>query len=57
MTYTTEKVEKLALKLYKKERGYSHQQAIEAFVRDYKASGLEKTLDFAKMVLEKGTVA
>ena len=56
MTYTTEKVEKLALKLYKKELRCTHQQAIEAFVRDYNLSGIKETLEFANKVLTAGTV-
>src|SRR5574344_1242618 len=35
MTYTTERAEKEALKLYKKELKCSHQQAIEAYCRDW----------------------
>ena len=35
MTYTTERAEKEALKLYKKELRCSHQEAIEAYCRDW----------------------
>ena len=56
MSYTTEKVEKEALKLYKKELKCDHQHAIEAFVRDYKRSGIKKTLDFATKVNQEGRV-
>jgi len=56
MSYTTEKAEKEALKLYKKELKCGHQQAIEAFVRDYKRSGIKKTLDFATKVNQEGKV-
>ena len=56
MSYTTEKAEKEALKLYKRELKCGHQQAIEAFVRDYKRSGIKKTLDFATKVNQEGKV-
>ena len=36
MTYTTERAEKEALKLYKRELQCSHQEAIEAYCRDWK---------------------
>lgn len=54
MTYTTERAEKEALKLYKKELGCSHQEAIEAYCRDWDASGISKSLPFAKKVNEAG---
>ena len=54
MSYTTEKVEKEALKLYKKVLNCDHQHAIDAFVSDYKASGKSKTLDFAMEVMKVG---
>jgi hypothetical protein len=38
MTYTTERAEKEALKLYKKELNCNHQQAIEAYCKDWDAS-------------------
>lgn len=56
MTYTTERAEKEALKLYKKELGCSHQEAIEAYCRDWDASGIRKSLPFAKKVNEAGKV-
>lgn len=56
MTYTTERAEKEALKLYKKELGCSHQEAIEAYCRDWDASGISKSLPFAKKVNEAGKV-
>ena len=56
MTYTTERAEKEALKLYKKELGCSHQEAIEAYCRDWDASGISKSLPFAKKVYEAGKV-
>ncbi|MCQ2071622.1 MAG: conjugal transfer protein TraG [Bacteroidaceae bacterium] len=56
MTYTTERAEKEALKLYKAELGCSHQQAIEAYCRDWNASGLQKSLEFAQKVNATGHV-
>ena len=56
MSYTTEKAEKEALKLYKRELKCDHQHAIEAFVRDYHRSGIKKTLDFAMKVNKEGRV-
>ena len=50
MTYTTERAEKEALKLYKKELRCSHQEAIEAYCRDWDASGIGKALPFAQKV-------
>ena len=40
MTYTTERAEKEALKLYKKELRCNHQEAIEAYCSDWDASGI-----------------
>ena len=54
MTYTTERSEKEALKLYKKELQCSHQKAIEAYCRDWNASGIDKSLPFARKVNEAG---
>ncbi len=54
MNYTTEKVEKEALKLYRKQLHGTQRQAIEAFVRDWKGSGIRASIDFAKKVMEKG---
>ena len=51
MTYTTEKAEKEALKLYKKLLNCDHASAIKAFVRDWNNSGIKKSFDFAKKVL------
>ena len=56
MTYTTERAEKEALKLYKQELGCSHQEAIEAYCRDWEASGIGKSLPFAQKVNETGHV-
>ena len=56
MTYTTERAEKEALKLYKRELQCSHQKAIEAYCRDWDASGIGKALPFAQKVNEAGCV-
>jgi hypothetical protein len=56
MTYTTERAEKEALKLYKRELKCNHQQAIEAYCRDWDASGIGKSLPFAQKVNEAGHV-
>ena len=54
--YMTERAEKEALKLYKKELRCSHQEAIEAYCRDWDASGIGKSLPFAQKVNETGRV-
>ena len=56
MTYTTERAEKEALKLYKKELKCSHQQAIEAYCRDWDRSEISKSLPFAQKVNQAGHV-
>lgn len=56
MTYTTERAEKDALKLYKAELRCNHQQAIEAYCRDWDRSGISKSLPFAQKVNEAGHV-
>ena len=56
MTYTTERAEKEALKLYKNQLGCSHQQAIEAYCKDWNISGIDKSLPFAQKVNQAGKV-
>jgi len=56
MTYTTERAEKDALKLYKAELRCNHQQVIEAYCRDWDRSGISKSLPFAQKVNEAGHV-
>ena len=56
MTYTTERAEKEALKLYKRELKCNHQQAIEAYCRDWDRSGISKSLPFAQKVNQVGHV-
>ena len=50
MTYTTERAEKEALKLYKRELQCSHQEAIEAYCRDWNTSGIGKALPRRKLM-------
>lgn len=56
MTYTTERAEKEALKLYKEVLRCSHQKAIEAYCRDWNLSGIDKSLAFALKVNSVGHV-
>ena len=56
MTYTTERAEKDALKLYKAELGCSHQEAIERYCRDWDNSGIGAPLEFARRVQKTGHV-
>ena len=56
MTYTTERAEKEALKLYKRQLRCSHQQAIEAYCRDWAKSDISKSLAFAQRVNKEGKV-
>lgn len=56
MTYTTERAEKDALKLYKSELGCTHQQAIERYCRDWDRSGIGSPLEFARKVQSVGHV-
>lgn len=56
MTYTTERAEKEALKLYKAELQCSHQEAIECYCADWEASGISKSLPFAQKVNSAGKV-
>lgn len=56
MTYTTERAEKDALKLYKHELGGTIQEALEAYCRDWNRSGIEKALEFAQLVHKSGKI-
>lgn len=56
MTYTTERAEKDALKLYKAELGCSHQEAIERYCKDWDNSGITAPLEFARRVHKSGHV-
>lgn len=56
MTYTTERVEKDALKLYKKELGCSHQEAIERYCRDWNRTDISNPMEFARRVHKTGHV-
>ncbi|MCQ2147209.1 MAG: TraG family conjugative transposon ATPase [Bacteroidales bacterium] len=56
MTYTTERIEKDALKLYKKELGCGIQEALLQYCQDWDRSGISGTLQFAQKVNETGKV-
>lgn len=56
MTYTTERAEKEALKLYKTELQCSHKEVIERYCADWEASGIGKSLPFAQKVNAAGKV-
>ena len=56
MSYTTEKAEKEALKLSRRELKCSHREAIEAFIRDWDRSGIKQSLAFAQKVNKEGRV-
>ena len=56
MTYTTERAEKEALKLYKAELKCSHKDAIKAYCQDWKCSGIAAPIAFAREVNKKGHV-
>ena len=56
MTYTTERAEKEALKLYKAELRCSHKDAIKAYCRDWDCSGIAAPIAFAREVNKKGHV-
>ena len=56
MTYTTERSEKEALKIYKSELRCDHRTAIEAYCRDWERSGITAPLAFAQKVNASGHV-
>ena len=56
MTYTTERSEKEALKIYKSELRCDHRTAIEAYCRDWDRSGISAPLAFAQKVNAAGHV-
>ena len=56
MTYTTERSEKEALKIYRTELGCDHRTAVEAYCRDWERSGLGAPLAFAQRVNASGHV-
>ena len=56
MTYTTERSEKEALKIYKSELRCDHRTAIEAYCRDWDRSGIGAPLAFAQKVNAAGHV-
>lgn len=56
MTFTTERAEKDALKLYKAELRCNHKDAIKAYCEDWNNSGIESPLQFAQEVNKTGHV-
>ncbi len=56
MTYTTERSEKEALKIYKSELKCDHRTAVEAYCRDWDRSGITAPLAFAQRVNAAGHV-
>ena len=56
MTYTTERSEKEALKIYKSELRCDHRTAIKAYCRDWERSGVGAPLAFAQKVNAAGHV-
>ena len=56
MTYTTERAEKEALKLYKAELQCSHQEAIKRYCSDWEKSGIGKSLAFTQTANKAGKV-
>ena len=56
MTYTTERSEKEALKIYRTELDCDHRTAVEAYCRDWERSGLGAPLAFAQRVNAAGHV-
>ena len=56
ISYTTEKAEKEALKIYVKAYRGDYQKAISAFIRDWERSGIIKSLEFARKVLNEGVL-
>ena len=56
ISYTTEKAEKEALKIYVRAYKGDYQKAIVAFIRDWERSGIGKSLEFARRVLKEGVL-
>ena len=56
MTYTTERSEKEALKIYKSELRCDHRTAVKAYCRDWERSGIGAPLAFAQRVNAAGHV-
>ena len=56
ISYTTEKAEKEALKIYVRAYKGDYQKAIVAFIRDWELSGIGKSLEFARRVLKEGVL-
>ena len=56
MSYTTERLEKDALDLYKQKLGCSHEKAVVAYCRDWRLSGVGSPMEFARLVHNHGGV-
>lgn len=56
MTYTTERPEKEALKLYMRELNCRHKEAVMAYCRDWDRSGINSPMEFAQKVHQAGHV-
>lgn len=56
MTYTTDKIEKNAIKLYREEMRCSFQDAIRQYVQDWNRSGIPSPTAFAQKVIAAGHV-
>ena len=56
ISYTTEKAEKEALKIYVRAYNGDYQKAIVAFIHDWERSGIGKSLEFARRVLKEGVL-
>ena len=54
MTYTTERIEKEALQLYKRELVGTIQDALQVDCRDWQRSNISKSLKFAQLVNKTG---
>ncbi len=56
ITYTTEKAEKEALKVYVRHFKGDYEKAISAFIKDWDNSGISRSLEFAQKVNKEGKV-
>lgn len=56
MTFTTEKIEKEALRLYKQELRCNHLLALQTYISDWDRSGISSSRAFAERVMSAGHV-
>lgn len=56
MTYTTERIEKEALKLYKRELNCAHEEALRKYISDWRKDGCKTYLAFAQKVMAANKV-